>query len=203
VAEWAEAGALELPRRRYLALWRNLDVVSVGRHTLALRGNLGVFRRFWVTGAADLVLWIVFAVLSEFGFLPEHLPWGAGHSVAFRALILLGIPFGIGFLQKARVKRSPGPAQRDVITISKSSPHVLIRGPLGERSVRRADCWVWQGTMGYDSDVIEHRIFAAEECLVRWWMSMQSVDTDMDLLKDTVASYFGEENGSKNEKGKH
>ena len=87
VANWAEAGALALPRRKYVALWTNLDVVSVGLDSLALRANLVVFRRFWIVYVADLVLWIVLSILSAIGLLPEHLPWGSGHYVALRTAI--------------------------------------------------------------------------------------------------------------------
>ena len=190
VANWAEAGALALPRRRYVALWKNLDVVSVGLDSLALRTDLGVFRRFWIVYAADLVLWIVLSILSAVGFLPEHMPWGSGHYILLRTAILLGIPFAIGFLQRAWVKRSPGPDQRDVITISKRSAQVLIRGPRSERRFNRSDCRVWESTLGYDADSIEYRILAGKECLVRWWMNIHEVVPERDLLMATVASYF-------------
>ena len=202
VANWAETGALALPRRSYVALWKNLDVVSVGLDFLALRFDSGVFRRFWIICAADIVLWIVLGILSAVGILPEHLPWGSGHYIALRTAILLGIPFAVGFLQRAWVKRSPGPDQRDGITISRRSPQVLIRGPRGERSFNRADCRVWEGTLGYDADSIEYRILAGKECLVRWCMNIREVVPERDLLKATVASYFKDASDSKNQEGR-
>jgi len=201
VANFAEAGALALPRRSYVALWKNLDVVSVGLDFLALRTDLSVFQRFWIIYTADFVLWIVLSILSAVGSLPEHMPWGSGHYIELRTAILLGIPFVIGFLQRAWVKRSPGPDQRDVITISKRSPQVLIRGPRGERKLNRSDCWVWKGSLGYDADSIEFCILCGKERLVRWWMSMQEVDSDMDTLKATVAMYLADATDSKNREG--
>jgi len=201
VADLAEAGALALPRRSYMALLKNLDVVSVGLDSLALRTDLGAFRRFWIIYVADFVLWIVLSILSAVGTLPEHLPWGSGHYIALRTAMLLGIPFAIGFMQRAWVKRSPGPEQRDVITISKRSPQVLIRGPRGERSFHRSDCWVWKGTSGYDGGSIEFCVLCGKECLVRWWMSIQDVHSDMEILKATVASYLADAIGSKDRDG--
>jgi hypothetical protein len=201
VANLAEAGALALPRRRYVALWKNLHVVSVGLDSLALRIDSGVFRRFWIIYATNLSLWLVLNVLSAVGLLPEHLPWGSGHYIALRTTMLLGIPLAIGFLQRAWVKRSAGPEQRDVITISKRSSHVLIRGLLGERTFNRADCRVWEGTLGYDADSIEYCILCGMERLVRWRMNMHEVDSDMDILKATVAFYLADPIDSKNQEG--